>query len=215
MSWGACALVVSCTAVQHTTNAHTPQDRHLAAPRTPYAAFVKEIINFYCSWRWAYRPETCRTKINKYLHQVGNWLLFQTKCKVQLSIITSSLWTLPGKQEIISPKGQHLRPRIEENENCDNFKKHSQNEAFELIYCIGNLFSYVQCLLAWKRSSHYMASGVKAARSWMRRLIYFQCRCRKGWFSRVSYMASDLMAKQRKKMYFPLPPTYFCVSVFC
>ena len=25
--------------------AHTPQDRHLAAPRTPYAAFVKEIIN--------------------------------------------------------------------------------------------------------------------------------------------------------------------------
>ena len=31
-------------AVQHTTSAHTPQDRHLAAPRTPYAAFVKEII---------------------------------------------------------------------------------------------------------------------------------------------------------------------------
>ena len=25
--------------------AHTPQDRHLAAPRTPYAAFVKKIIN--------------------------------------------------------------------------------------------------------------------------------------------------------------------------
>jgi len=23
---------------------HTPQDRHLATPRTPYAAFVKEII---------------------------------------------------------------------------------------------------------------------------------------------------------------------------
>ena len=32
-------------AVQHTTSAHTPQDRHLATPRTPYAAFVKEIIN--------------------------------------------------------------------------------------------------------------------------------------------------------------------------
>jgi len=30
--------------VQHTTSAHTPQDRHLAAPRTPYAASVKEII---------------------------------------------------------------------------------------------------------------------------------------------------------------------------
>ena len=27
--------------------------------------------------------ETCRAKINEYLHQVGNWLLFQTKCKVQ------------------------------------------------------------------------------------------------------------------------------------
>ena len=32
-------------AVQHTTSVHTPQDRHLAAPRTPYAAFVKDIIN--------------------------------------------------------------------------------------------------------------------------------------------------------------------------
>ena len=39
-------LVVCCTAVavQHTTSAHSPQDLHLAAPRTPYAAFVKEII---------------------------------------------------------------------------------------------------------------------------------------------------------------------------
>ena len=34
-----------CVALQHTTSVHTPQDRHLAAPRTPYAAFVKEIIN--------------------------------------------------------------------------------------------------------------------------------------------------------------------------
>ena len=31
---------------------------------------------FYCSWRWAYRPETFRAKLNKYLHQVGNWLLW-------------------------------------------------------------------------------------------------------------------------------------------
>ena len=31
-------------AVQHATSTHTPQDRHLATPRTPYAAFVKEII---------------------------------------------------------------------------------------------------------------------------------------------------------------------------
>ena len=28
-------------------------------------------------WWWvALLPETCRAKINKYLHQVGNWLLF-------------------------------------------------------------------------------------------------------------------------------------------
>ena len=33
-----------CVAVQHTTSAHNPQDQHLAAPRTPYAAFVKEIM---------------------------------------------------------------------------------------------------------------------------------------------------------------------------
>ena len=31
-------------ALQHATNTHTPQDRHLTTPRTPYAAFVKEII---------------------------------------------------------------------------------------------------------------------------------------------------------------------------
>ena len=33
-----------CVALQHTISAHNPQDRHLAAPRTPYAAFIKEII---------------------------------------------------------------------------------------------------------------------------------------------------------------------------
>ena len=31
-------------AVQHATSTHTPQDRHLATPRTPYAAYIKEII---------------------------------------------------------------------------------------------------------------------------------------------------------------------------
>jgi len=30
--------------VQHATSTHTPQDRHLATPRTSYAAYVKEII---------------------------------------------------------------------------------------------------------------------------------------------------------------------------
>ena len=35
-------LVVSCTATHHQ---RARSSRHLAAPRTPYAAFVKEIIN--------------------------------------------------------------------------------------------------------------------------------------------------------------------------
>ena len=52
---------------------------------------------FYCSWRWAYKPETCRAKINKYLHQVGNWLLFQTKCKVQPSKIRCMLHEVTSK----------------------------------------------------------------------------------------------------------------------
>ena len=30
--------------VKNATSTHTPQDRHLATLRTPYAAFVKEII---------------------------------------------------------------------------------------------------------------------------------------------------------------------------
>ena len=36
-------LVACCTATSH-QHTHTPQDRHLATPRTPYAAYVKEII---------------------------------------------------------------------------------------------------------------------------------------------------------------------------
>ena len=44
-SWGVCVLVVCCsaTAVQHATSTHTPQDRHLTTPRTPYAAYVKKL----------------------------------------------------------------------------------------------------------------------------------------------------------------------------
>ena len=30
-------------AVQHATSTHTPQDRHLTTPRTPYAAYVKKL----------------------------------------------------------------------------------------------------------------------------------------------------------------------------
>ena len=37
-------MSTECPALQQATSTHTPQDRHLAAPRTPYAAFVKEII---------------------------------------------------------------------------------------------------------------------------------------------------------------------------
>ena len=73
-SWGVCVLVACCCAVQHATSTHTPQDRHLATPRTPYAAYVR-YYNIRCSWRWAYKPETCRaesTHINIQLHQVGN-----------------------------------------------------------------------------------------------------------------------------------------------
>ena len=39
-----CRTAVACctaTAVQHATSTHTPQDRHLATPRTPYAVYVK------------------------------------------------------------------------------------------------------------------------------------------------------------------------------
>ena len=30
-------------AVQHATSTHTPQDRHLITPRTPYAVYVKKL----------------------------------------------------------------------------------------------------------------------------------------------------------------------------
>jgi len=37
-------LVACCSAtVQHVTSTHIPQDRHLATPRTPYAAYVKKM----------------------------------------------------------------------------------------------------------------------------------------------------------------------------
>jgi len=48
-------------ALQHATSTHTPQDRHLTTPRTPYAVYVKN-YNIHCSWRWVCKPETCRAK---------------------------------------------------------------------------------------------------------------------------------------------------------
>jgi len=35
-------VALHCT-VQHTTSTHTPQDRHLTTPRTPYAVYVKKL----------------------------------------------------------------------------------------------------------------------------------------------------------------------------
>ena len=35
-------------ALQHATSTHTPQDRHLTTPRTPYAVYVKK-FNVHCS----------------------------------------------------------------------------------------------------------------------------------------------------------------------
>ena len=35
-------------ALQHATSTHTPQDRHLTTPRTPYAVYVKK-FNIHCS----------------------------------------------------------------------------------------------------------------------------------------------------------------------
>ena len=80
--------------MQHTTSTHAPQDRHLTTPSssatrhqhthssTPAPNYTKDTIccifkgnyNIHCSWRWAYKPETCRaerTQINTQLHQVG------------------------------------------------------------------------------------------------------------------------------------------------
>ena len=68
---------------------NTPPARTLlktpSCTKDTICCICKGNYKFYCSWRWAYKPETCRAKINKYSHQVGNWLLFQTICKVQPS----------------------------------------------------------------------------------------------------------------------------------
>ena len=67
-------MLVACfTAVQHATSTHTPQDRHLATPRTPYAAYVKEIITSIAPEVGHVSPKHVELKyINIQLHQVGN-----------------------------------------------------------------------------------------------------------------------------------------------
>ena len=35
-------------ALQHATSTHTPQDRHLTTPRTPYAVYINK-FNIHCS----------------------------------------------------------------------------------------------------------------------------------------------------------------------
>ena len=42
-TWGVCVLVACSSAVQHATSTHTPQDRHLTTPGTPYAVYVKKL----------------------------------------------------------------------------------------------------------------------------------------------------------------------------
>ena len=59
-SWGECVLMVCCTATHHQ---HTLSSRLTpTTPRTPYAVYVRN-YNIYFSWRWAYKPETCRADI--------------------------------------------------------------------------------------------------------------------------------------------------------
>ena len=43
LSFGRRALDCVSGALPATLNTHTPQDRHLTTPRTPYAAYVKKL----------------------------------------------------------------------------------------------------------------------------------------------------------------------------
>ena len=76
-SWGECVLVVciwcpwcsrcrSCgecvLVVCYCTSTHSPQDRHLLH-QGRHMLYMQEIITSTCSWRWAYKPETCRADI--------------------------------------------------------------------------------------------------------------------------------------------------------
>ena len=38
-------LVCWRVALQHASSTHTPQDRHLTTPRTPYAVYVKKLTS--------------------------------------------------------------------------------------------------------------------------------------------------------------------------
>ena len=43
-----CVLSAVCwwrVALQHATSTHTPQDRHLTTPRTPYAVYVRNLTS--------------------------------------------------------------------------------------------------------------------------------------------------------------------------
>ena len=44
--WWCVELLFYSVAVQHTTSTHSPQDRHLTTPRTPYAVYVRN-YNIY------------------------------------------------------------------------------------------------------------------------------------------------------------------------
>ena len=51
--------------VQHATSTHTPLDRHLATPRTPYAAYVKEIITSIAPEDGHISPKHVELKVHK------------------------------------------------------------------------------------------------------------------------------------------------------
>jgi hypothetical protein len=57
-------LVACCSAVQHATSTHTPQDRHLTTPRTPYAAY-KEIVTPISPEDGRIRPKHVELKEHK------------------------------------------------------------------------------------------------------------------------------------------------------
>ena len=56
-----------CYNTQHATSTHTPQDRHLTTPRTPYAAYVKEIITSIAPEDGRISPKHVELKEHKYI----------------------------------------------------------------------------------------------------------------------------------------------------
>ena len=71
-------------------------------------------------WWWV----ALLAKINKYLHQVGNWLLFQTKCKVHPSKISMKQSSLRSWQ--LFSKLRNFLPFMEQKPLATYIKTHHQ-----------------------------------------------------------------------------------------